>query len=276
MARVIRNTFDQLYDGQRTGRYRWDQLHKTEKTHCGTLVEINLHREFGFDDGTVLDYSIAAVDVDCKYSQRLGGWMIPPEAVGRLCLVIWGSDEMGKWSAGVVRARPELLTAGGNRDSKRQLNRRGRDAIVWLSSDAPLPPNVLLQLPRDRVDFLFSLPHGTQRLNELFRVALGRRVNRNVVATVARQDDFMKRIRANGGSRTTLQREGIVILGQYSSHVDLAVRLGVDPPRRGESVAVRLTPASHRSEGVVDIAGGYWRVADVGDPVLPAPELPPQ
>src|SRR6476620_7983978 len=69
-AQVLRATLDQLYDGQRTGRYRWDQLHKTEKTHCGTLVEINLHREFDFADGATLDYRIAGVDVDCKYSQR--------------------------------------------------------------------------------------------------------------------------------------------------------------------------------------------------------------
>ena len=86
-ARVLRETLDQLYDGQRTGRYRWDQLYKTEKTHCGTLVEINLHREFKFQDGEMLDYCIAQVDVDCKYSQKLGGWMIPPEARGHLCLL---------------------------------------------------------------------------------------------------------------------------------------------------------------------------------------------
>jgi Restriction endonuclease NaeI len=72
-ARVIRNTFDQLYDGQRTGRYRWDQLYKTEKTHCGTLLEINLQREFKFSDGPTLDYLIGGVDVDCKYSQTIGG-----------------------------------------------------------------------------------------------------------------------------------------------------------------------------------------------------------
>ena len=47
-ARVLRETLDQLYDGARTGRYRWDQLYKTEKTHCGTLVEINMQREFGY------------------------------------------------------------------------------------------------------------------------------------------------------------------------------------------------------------------------------------
>ena len=53
-ARVFRETFDQLYDGQRTGRYKWDQLYKTEKTHYGTLIEINLQREFAFADGNDL------------------------------------------------------------------------------------------------------------------------------------------------------------------------------------------------------------------------------
>jgi hypothetical protein len=62
-AKVLRETIDQLYDGQRTGRYRWDQLYKTEKTHCGTLVEINLQREFRFEDGVILDYSIVDLEV---------------------------------------------------------------------------------------------------------------------------------------------------------------------------------------------------------------------
>jgi hypothetical protein len=92
IGRVIRATFDQLYDGQRSGRYRWDQLFKTEKTHCGTLIEINLQREFQFRDGNALDYTIADVDVDCKYSQELSGWMIPPEAVSRLCLGLSAVD----------------------------------------------------------------------------------------------------------------------------------------------------------------------------------------
>lgn len=51
IAKVLRRTFDMLLDGQHTGRYRWRQLYKTEKIHFGTLVEINLQREFGFDDG---------------------------------------------------------------------------------------------------------------------------------------------------------------------------------------------------------------------------------
>ena len=41
---------------------RWDQLYKTEKTHFGTLVEINLQREFGFADGVAMDFAIQGVD----------------------------------------------------------------------------------------------------------------------------------------------------------------------------------------------------------------------
>lgn len=87
-----------LLDGQHTGRFRWEQLYKTEKAHMGTLVEINLQREFGFGDGVDMDYRIVGVDVDCKFSQTPGGWMIPPEAVGHLLLVVWASDIKAQWS----------------------------------------------------------------------------------------------------------------------------------------------------------------------------------
>src|SRR5205823_7346337 len=81
-AMVLRDTLDQLLDGQRTGRYRESELRKTEKTHMGTLVEINLQRAFDFADGTSTDYRIAGIEVDCKFSRRFGGWEIPLEAYG--------------------------------------------------------------------------------------------------------------------------------------------------------------------------------------------------
>ena len=66
---------DQLYDGQRTGRYRWDQLRKTEKTHCGTLVEINMQREFLFEDGSKLDFSSRVPMSTASTARvRLDGW----------------------------------------------------------------------------------------------------------------------------------------------------------------------------------------------------------
>jgi len=185
IARVLRQTLDQLYDGQRTGRYRWDQLFKTEKTHCGTLVEINLQREFEFQDGLDLDYRIAGVDVDCKYSQTLNSWMIPPEAHGHLCLVVWADDQKSIWSMGVVRADQGHLNTGSNRDNKATLNQAGREAISWLFRNSPLPPNVLLHLDRAVVDRFMAMKSGNKRINELFRQTLGMRVGRGVVATVA-------------------------------------------------------------------------------------------
>ncbi len=273
-AKVLRETLDQLYDGQRTGRYRWDQLHKTEKTHCGTLVEINLHREFKFEDGDTLDYRIGGIEVDCKYSQALGGWMIPPEAHDHLCLVAWADDTSSRWSMGLVRATPDRLNTGGNRDRKATLNQSGREAITWLFDRAPLPSNILLFLDRATVDRIMNLKSGQQRINEIFRVALGQPVGRGVVATLGQQDDYMKRVRANGGARTVLQPEGIVILGQYSSHAAIARDLGIPVPENGESISVRLVQTKSRGTGVARIDGGLWRVATPADPVTRAPVLP--
>jgi len=147
MAAAIRGALDMLLDGQHTGRYRWDQLHKTEKTHAGTLVEIALARSLRLADGTALDYTIAGADVDCKFSRRMGGWMIPPEADGQLMLLVQASDEDGAWSAGLVRAVSGYLSPGGNRDGKRALNDRGRAAVCWLHHRAALAPGWLGVVP---------------------------------------------------------------------------------------------------------------------------------
>lgn len=273
MARTLRNTLDQLYDGQHTGRYRWDQLHKTEKTHCGTLVEINLQRDFQFLDGDKLDFAIAGHEVDCKYSQDFGGWMIPNEAHDELCLVVTASDTASSWSAGVVRMTPEHLRAGRNRDGKTGLNEEGRRAIEWLHRDAPLPPNVLLALPSETLGLIFASRFGTQRINELFRQVQEARITRGVVATVAQQSDYMKRVRENGGARSALRSEGIVILGDDSAHQAIAAELGVPVPLRGEFVSVCLAPAVAGADSVL-IDGSWWRRAIDGDPPELAPLLP--
>src|SRR4051794_5039531 len=89
---ALREALDQIYDGQRTGRWDYTQLMKTEKTHVGTLVEIWLQREFEFADGDELDYSIAGIDVDCKWSLNLYEWEIPQEMYSRgdkIAMVVW-------------------------------------------------------------------------------------------------------------------------------------------------------------------------------------------
>jgi hypothetical protein len=278
IARVLRRTYDMLLDGQHTGRYRWDQLYKTEKTHFGTLVEINLQREFGFADGTAMDFAIRGFDVDCKYSQDRAEWMIPPEAVGQIILGLWASDDQGKWSLGLVRADEDLLTSSrGNRDLKRRLTAAGKAAVTWPFLGCELPENALLRIPPPDVETIFTCSKfGTKRVDMLFRLAQQRIISRTVVATVAQQEDYMKRVRGNGGSRSSLRPEGIVIIGQYESHRRIAEALAVPTPGPGESVSVRLTRRLSRHGGLpfVTLDGERWVVAQSDDPVEAAPVLP--
>ena len=282
MAAAIRGALDMLLDGQHTGRYRWDQLHKTEKTHAGTLVEIALARALRLADGTTLDYTIAGADVDCKFSYRRGGWMIPPEADGKLLLLVQASDEDGTWSAGLVRATGENLSSAGNRDGKRALNERGRAAVRWLHARAPLQENALIRLPERDVAAIFAPPSGQQRVNELFRRAQRMRVSRTVVATVAMQDDYMKRVRDGGGARDQLRAEGIVIFGDYAGDQVLASALGLARPGPGEFVSARLARRPGVRDGsergdyarFIRLAGADWRLAAPADPAGPAPVLP--
>src|SRR3954471_24304006 len=188
-AEVLRETIDQLLDGQRTGRYDEGELRKTEKTHMGTLVEINLHRAFDFEDGTVTDYRIAGIEVDCKFSRTFGGWEIPLEAYGHLCLVVWADDARSLWSAGIVRIRDELLLDSSNRDRKRRLNGAGLEQIVWLQQEAALPENLLRHLSFDVREAIFSHRSGQSRVVELFRLVQQRIVSRTAVLTVAQQKD---------------------------------------------------------------------------------------
>lgn len=211
VASVLRDTFDQLYDGQHTGRWNFDDLHKTEKTHMGTLVEINLHREFNFQDGDTTDYRIAGLQVDCKYSMKSFGWMLPPEVMDEIALLVTANDEASTWQAGLLRVVPEATRTAQNRDAKTSISAAGRRGIRWLWSDHPgLAPNLFHQLDAETRDAIFEAragrgnQHGQARVNELFRRVHGRIVRRAELATVAQQDDFMKRARGNGGARTAL------------------------------------------------------------------------
>lgn len=279
-ARVLRDTIDQLLNGEATGRYDWDTLYKTEKTHAGTLVEINLQREFEFHDGVDMDYRIEDIDVDCKYSQRFGAWMIPPEAEGHLCLLVWADDYQSRWSAGLMRIRREWLNGGTNRDMKFTVKAEHRSSIVWLWKDALLPENVLLHLdPATRARILIpGKQKGQARVRELFRSVLGKRIGRGVVRTAAQQLDYMARVREgdSGRARPALRPEGIIILGDYQSHQAVARALGGPVPEEGEFVAHRVIPAlpEHCDRPQAEIDGTYWVVAEAGETSGVAPRLP--
>jgi hypothetical protein len=284
VAGVLRETLDQLLDGRRTGRWDYVTLHKTEKTHMGTLVEINLHREFNFDDGDVTDYKIAGIEVDCKFSQRVGGWEMGPEMVDHLCLVVTASDQNSSWRAGLVRANETHLRTVTNRDAKRRLNETGVTAIHWLwPHNGQLAENQLLHLDASKRERIMTAlgrnqRHGQARIYQLFREVQGVVVSRTTLETVGfGLDDPMKRARGNGGARDALRPEGILVLGHQEDDPIVAKALGFDqPPSKGELLAVRVVPApaipDHRP--VADIEGEFWVVAQPEDPVVAAPRIP--
>jgi Restriction endonuclease NaeI len=282
VATVLRDTLDQIYDGQHTGRWNYDQLYKTEKTHVGTLVEINLHRQFGFADGTVTDYRIAGVEVDCKYSMSYGGWELPPEAIGQICLLITADDLRSTWAAGLIRVQDPFLRKGSNRDAKRQLTQhsRGRIRGLW-PQHRRLAPNLFLHLRPDVRDRIFEAQaqtgdqHGQARTNELFRLVQRRIIRRAELATVAQQDDFMKRARGNHGARSLLRPEGILVLGHQDNDPLVAASLGLPVPKKGEFISAWVVPArDDRDDPVATIDGGEWALGRLGDPVVAAPVVP--
>ncbi len=280
-ASVLRETLDQLYDGQHTGRWNFDQLNKTEKTHMGTLIEINLHRYFNFGDGDITDYRINGIEVDCKYSMTFGGWEFPPEATGQICLLITASDWTSSWAAGLIRVKESYLRPRANRDAKRQLSAtgRGRVRVLW-PNNTKLPENLFLTIdPAVRARIFEAKTgrgsnHGQARTNMLFRLVQGRIVRRAELATVARQDDFMKRARGNGGARSHLRREGILVLGHQDNDPDVAAALGLPVPVKGELISARVIPArDDRADPVAVIDGKRWALARRGDPVTEAPQI---
>ncbi len=180
VAAVLRDTLDQLYDGQHTGRWNYDQLHKTEWPRRGSLA-----------------------------------------------------------------------------------------------------PNLLLGLDAATRDRIFGAraargqQHGQARTNELFRSVQRRIIRRADLATVAQQDDFMKRARGNGGARTQLRAEGILVLGHQDSDPLIAAALGLPAPSKGEFISARVVAAqAGRDDPVAIVAGQPWALARAGDPVVPAPVVP--
>ncbi|WP_448319024.1 NaeI family type II restriction endonuclease [Streptomyces sp. CO7] len=276
-ARVLRETIDQLLNGEATGRYDWSDLYKTEKTHAGTLVEINLQREFDFANGEKMDYQIAGIEVDCKYSQSFGGWMIPPEAIGHLCLVVWADDRKTLWSAGLVRIRREDLNVKSNRDEKGTIKAENRKKISWIWHHAEMPENILLHLPDETRNAVLSPSSGQGKVNELFRLVQRKRISRGVVRTVAREHDYMARIReSKGRARTVLRRHGILIVGHYERHQEIARQLGVPVPRPGELVSFRVVTAKqhHGDAPRVVLDNREWVLAGKNDPEEEGPLLP--
>ena len=223
----FRSAIDEVIDTARTGRFFFNELEPTEKTYLGTKFEILLRDWLQLPRGLILDLLIGEREVDVKSTTRGGSdWMIPPEAIDRFCILLRVNETQAKCAVGLIRARPEYLRAGLNRDQKTSLAAAGRANIWWLVSDFDYTPNFWTLISDELRDSIMRSGKGTRRLAALFENCLGMAVSRVQVIAVAAQDDALRRVRKGGGARDLLAKKGIAIL--YSGYDrELIARLGL-------------------------------------------------
>ena len=239
-AGVIRKAIDNVLQGDRTRRYSISQLTPEEKKHIGTQVERGLKSDF-FQDraGKVSDTTIADVEVDIK--NTIGdNWMIPPEAVGRLCLLTQIDEKSAKYSVGLIRARDELL-GKENQDKKKSFSKEGRKSISWIVKDASLPVSAFLISPPTIRDGIFEKSSGQARVTELFRQIQAAPIHRSDIEAVAATKDRQVAVRARvRDAKTKLHQEGLLVLrGWNRVENDEARRRGY-PIDRKQCISIPL------------------------------------
>lgn len=237
---MLRQCVDDVIMTPKTGRRSYDELEKTEKTYIGTRVEIELRAMLKLPKGK-LDTVILEQDVDIKNTMG-SNWMIPTEAIDNPCILVAADEVRATCYLGLFVARPDYLTLGQNKDSKKSVSALGFANILWLLRDHPYPPNFWRTVPPDVIERIFAGRSGNERMANLFREVQREPITRDVVEAVAQQQDFMRRIRSDNGrgTRDHLAREGILLL---SGHYDapLIAALGLPACSGSEFVSCRPT-----------------------------------
>lgn len=249
MAVLVRDNIDRVIQTPKTGRRYYSDLQNSEKTYLGTALEIDLRSALGLGRGTSMDLSIEGEDVDVKFSQRDGGWMIPPEAQDKICILLTANDEAALFSFGLIVARAQYMRPGANRDKKQSVSAEGRKSIWWLIRNAAYPNNFWLTIDKDKIQRISAGRSGNHRMMSLFREVQDRAISRKVVEDVASQLDPTRRVRKDKsrGTRNVLEQEGIVLLsGSNPDHRELIKALGLPEIKRTEYLAHRFVESERR------------------------------
>lgn len=242
VPKVLRQALDEVIDAPRTNRFTLSETEKTEKTYLGTKIEILLRAKLKLEHGRLLDVALAGVETDIKNTMG-SNWTIPMEAVGRPCILIKENEQTALCSIGMIIARETYLNPGKNRDAKRSFSQGGLRNCWWVLKDYPYPENFWERMPVDQRKRIMEAGAGTQRLAALFREVQNHPISRLLVQAVAQQDDYMKRIRRNGGARDVLAREGIGILWGTADRA-LIEELRLGPVSADEFISFKpTTPA---------------------------------
>ena len=257
VADMLRKVVDDVVDTAGTGRRFIDELEKTEKTYLGTKVEILLRHRMGFAKGSVLDLSVGGREVDIKFTMR-GNWMVPPEAVGQVLLLMAADESRGLCWMGLIKADLDKLSGSHNRDDKRTISKGGFGHIRWLLNGRAYEPNFWRGVPQDVVDAAFDpAVSGAKRMMRLFSMMLRRPIPRRVVQEVTQQLDSTRRVRANGGARDIMGKQ-VFILNGFMGQGAVA-NLGLPPLAKGAYIAIDARNASERA--VIESSSQYLHTA---------------
>lgn len=241
---VMREAIEYVIDPVRTARTRIVELDNVEKTFVGLKIEHYFRDLLDVPKG-IRDLEIAGMNVDVKHTVRTT-WMIPPETYRTAdpCVLIATADDVGACSLGLFVARDGYLNKP-NRDNKRSVSELGRQNVLWLIRDAAFPASRWEGIDMAEFRRLRAVRGGRVRATAFFSTYLWRPTHRSIVqALLHDQDDYMKRLRGNGGARDTLRAAGIALLsGAYDR--ELAARLRI-PLEREEMMSARPRTAAER------------------------------
>ena len=239
---MLRQCVDDVIMTPKTGRRSYDELEKTEKTYIGTRVEIELRALLRLPKGK-LDTLVLGKDVDIKNTMG-SNWMIPTEAIDHPCILVAADEKRAMCFLGLIVAKLDYLTAGQNKDAKKSVSAEGFANILWLLKERPYPPNFWQTVPSDAIERIFSGSSGNQRMASLFREVQDTPIKREVVEAVAKQKDFMRRIRSDNGrgTRDILLRESILLLsGDFDA--GLIKQLGLPECSGSEFISYQVKTA---------------------------------
>lgn len=233
---LIADAVDFVVDPVRTARTLISELDNVEKTFIGLKIEHFLRDFLDFPKG-IRDLRVGDVDVDVKTTVGKT-WMIPPETFRNTepCLLILTATEQRFCSMGLMIARNEYLNRP-NRDGKRGVKASAFEDTLWLVERQPLPESRWSGIDMMRFRELRKIKGGKVRAAAFFRENLGRIVHRTIIkGLLFEHDDYMKRVRSNGGARDILSAENIAILsGAY--HSDPIKAFGLPECSRDEFIS---------------------------------------
>jgi hypothetical protein len=243
LAEGISQAVDEIVDPVRSGRWRISQLDQPEKTVIGIRVENILRMALELPRAKPLDIVVAGNNVDIKFT--LGkSWSIPPEAFGELCLLTNFNVSTGRVSAGLLRTTLANLNPSENRDKKKSITKKGREAIRWIIHNE-LPRKSVVRFLGDiapdlRLQITDPSAGAQERLNRLFLNLKYKEIPERVVEAVAiGHVDWERRLRQDKSNAKAPEKQGFRVLrGTAPKGRARAKLLGLAPLAIGYCVAV--------------------------------------